>query len=81
MSIHQTFDPKSEFAARIARIEAGGINTNRTLFVGDAEQLSLPPGIFVKRKPAKSRTLTVFLTMVAGLTVAIMATMASANMF
>lgn len=81
MSIHQTFDPKSEFAARIARIEAGGINTNRTLFVGDAEQLALPPGIFVKKKPAKSKAMPVFLTAVAGMTVAIMATMASANMF
>jgi len=80
MSIHQTFDPKTEFAARIARIEAGGLNTNRTLFVGDAEQLALPPGIFVKKKQ-KSKALPIFMTLLTGLTVAIMATMASANMF
>jgi hypothetical protein len=80
MSIHQTFDPKHEFAARIARIEAGGINTNRTLFVGDAEQLALPPGVFTRKKKAR-RGLPVFPTMVGGLTVAIVATMASANMF
>lgn len=80
MSIHQTFDPKSEFAARIARIEAGGLHTNRTLFVGDAEQLALPPGVFLKKKAAPRR-LPVFPAMVGGLTVAIMATMASAHMF
>lgn len=81
MSIHQTFDPKSEFAARIARIEAGGLHTNRTLFVGDAEQLALPPGVFVRKKAQKTRAVPVFVTMVTGLTIAIVATLASANMF
>ena len=81
MSIYQTFDPKSEFAARIARIEAGGLHTNRTLFVGDAEQLALPPGVFVRKKAPRSRHISVFVTMVTGLTIAVVATLASANMF
>jgi hypothetical protein len=46
------FDQKEEFAARIARIEAGGINTNRTLFVGMGETHALPRGAFAKKKPA-----------------------------
>jgi hypothetical protein len=49
------FDQKEEFAARIARIEAGGINTNRTLFVGMAEAHALPPGAFAKKKPAQKQ--------------------------
>ena len=48
------FDPKRDFAERLARIEAGGIHTNRTLFVGMEEQLSLPPGTFVRKKKKRS---------------------------
>jgi hypothetical protein len=83
MSYHRniSFDPKQDFAARIARIEAGGINTNRTLFVGNEEALALPPGIFVRRPKRKPRALALFLTLVVGSTVMIVATMASANLY
>jgi len=49
------FDPKQEFACRLARIEAGGLHTNRTLFVGLEEQLELPAGTFVRKRKAGRR--------------------------
>lgn len=60
------FDPKREFAERLARIEAGGINTNRTLFVGMEEQLSLPPGTFVRKKKRSRAKPGLLLLLVAG---------------
>ncbi|MEZ5754502.1 MAG: hypothetical protein R3D90_06970 [Paracoccaceae bacterium] len=70
------FDPKREFAERLGRIQAGGINTNRTLFVGMEEQLALPPGTFVrKKKKTGAWVRTGFLLMIAGSTAGIMAAM------
>lgn len=45
-----TIDAHSDFKDRIRRIEAGGLNTNRTLFVGKDQQIPLPKGRLTKRK-------------------------------
>jgi hypothetical protein len=73
MSPSPEFDPKQEFAARLARIEAGGINTNRTLFVGMEDMLHLPPGTFVRKRKRRGRALPLFLTLVVGSAGAIVA--------
>lgn len=76
------FDARQEFSARIARIEAGGINTNRTLFVGNEEAIALPRGAFRKKaKKSGSRLMPAFLALVVVSAGAIMGTMASANLF
>lgn len=82
MALDQTmsFDPKADFASRIARIQAGGLHTNRTLFVGNEEALALPPGAF-RKKPRKSRLLPLFAVLVtcgAGIT---LAGLAAINLF
>ncbi|MCZ8152515.1 MAG: hypothetical protein O9292_09035 [Rhodobacteraceae bacterium] len=76
----QTFDPKADFASRIARIQAGGLNTNRTLFVGDAEALPLPPGTFMKKR-RKSRLGPVFAVLVTVAAGVILTSMSSVNLF
>ncbi len=81
MSRYTDFDPKQEFAARLTRIEAGGINTNRTLFVGMEEMLHLPPGTFVRKRRRRGRALTVFLTLLAGSVAVVGATMTSAGFY
>ncbi|NBE08567.1 hypothetical protein [Paragemmobacter ruber] len=81
MSPHSNFDPKTEFAARLARIEAGGINTNRTLFVGMEEMLHLPPGTFVRKRRRRGRAVTVFLGLIAGSLAVAGATMSSAGFY
>ena len=74
------FESKAEFANRIARIQAGGMHTNRTLFVGNEEALPLPPGGF-RRKPRRVRPGLVFLGMVMGCGIVVVAVMASTNLF
>lgn len=37
-------DQKAAFAARMARIQSGGLNTNRTVFVGMDEAIAVPKG-------------------------------------
>ncbi len=39
-----TQDQKAAFAARMERIQKGGVNTNRTIFFGMDEAVSLPKG-------------------------------------
>jgi hypothetical protein len=75
------FDAKQDFAARIARIEAGGLNTNRTLFVGDAEAHVLPRGAFAKKAKPRSRIMPLFLALVVMSVGGIAGSMASANLF
>lgn len=75
-----TFDPKADFANRLARIQAGGLNTNRTLFVGNEEALALPPGTFVRKK-RKSRLGPIFLTLVLGSGAVVTGLMTSTNLF
>lgn len=72
------FDQKEEFAARIARIEAGGINTNRTLFVGMAESHALPRGTFAKKKPAPKQIPMLVILLAGG--IAFAATFAALQM-
>ena len=81
MSPSPQFDPKLEFANRLARIEAGGINTNRTLFVGMEDTLHLPPGTFVRKRKKRGRVLPLFLTVVVGSVVAILVTMSQHNLY
>lgn len=81
MSPSPQIEPKQEFAARLARIEAGGINTNRTLFVGMEEMVHLPPGTFTRRRKRRGRALPLFLTLVAGCMAVIGATMSSASFY
>ena len=81
MSNFSTFDPKQEFAARLARIEEGGINTNRTLFVGMEDALHLPPGTFVRKRKKRGRVLPLFLTVVVGSVGAILATITQSNLY
>ncbi len=81
MSRSPHFDPKLEFADRLSRIEAGGINTNRTLFVGMEETLHLPPGTFVRKRKKRGRVLPLFLTVVVGSVGAILATMTQSNLY
>lgn len=75
-----TLDPKADFASRIARIQAGGLHTNRTLFVGDAEALHLPPGTFVKKR-RKSRLGPVFALLVTVAAGVFVTSMSSINLF
>ncbi|WGV16978.1 hypothetical protein [Fuscovulum ytuae] len=75
-----SFDPKADFANRVARIQAGGLHTNRTLFVGNEEALALPPGAF-RKKPRKSRFLPMFLALVTCGAGVFVVTMASVNLF
>lgn len=42
------------FAARLARIESGGPNTNRTIFVGQDEQVHLGKKVIVKQNKSKA---------------------------
>lgn len=72
------FESRADFANRIARIQAGGLHTNRTLFVGNEEALALPPGVFIKKR-RKSRAGSIFLVMVACGAAMVFALMASAN--
>ncbi len=65
MSRSPQFDPKQEFANRLDRIQAGGLHTNRTLFVGMEDALYLPPGTFVRKRKKRGRVLPLFLTLVA----------------
>lgn len=81
MSPQSDLDPKKEFAARLARIEAGGINTNRTLFVGMGEMLHLPPGTFVRKRKRRGRAVTVLLTLIAGSLAVVGASMSWAGFF
>jgi hypothetical protein len=81
MSRSPHFDPKLEFADRLSRIEAGGINTNRTLFVGMEETLHLPPGTFVRKRKKRGKVLPLFLTVVVGSVGAILATMTQSNLY
>ncbi|MCZ8079607.1 MAG: hypothetical protein O9289_10535 [Rhodobacteraceae bacterium] len=81
MSCVPGFDPKQEFANRLARIEAGGINTNRTLFVGTEDALHLPPGTFVRRRKKRGRALPLFLTLLAGSALAIGTTVTQTNFY
>lgn len=81
MSRSPQFDPKQEFTNRLARIEAGGIHTNRTLFVGMEEALHLPPGTFVRKRKRRGRAMPVFLTLVVGCVVVIGATMTQSNFY
>ena len=74
------FNPKADFASRIARIQAGGVHTNRTLFVGDAEALPLPPGIFLRKK-RKSRLGMIFAVLVTGAGGVMLASLSSVNLF
>ncbi|WP_143710397.1 hypothetical protein [Tabrizicola sp. TH137] len=74
------FDPKADFANRIARIQAGGLNTNRTLFVGNEEALALPPGAFLKKRK-KSRLGPIFVTLVTCCATGVVALMAGTNLF
>ena len=81
MSPSPQFDPKLEFANRLARIEAGGINTNRTLFVGMEDTLHLPPGTFVRKRKKRGKVLPLFLTVVFGSVGAILVTMSQHNLY
>jgi hypothetical protein len=81
MSPSPQIDPKLEFANRLARIEAGGINTNRTLFVGMEDALHLPPGTFVRKRKKRGRVLPLFLTVVVASVGAILATMSQHNLY
>jgi hypothetical protein len=81
MSSSPQFDPKLEFCNRLARIEAGGINTNRTLFVGMEEMLHLPPGTFVRKRKKRGRVLPLFLTVVVGSVGAILVTMSQHTLY
>jgi hypothetical protein len=74
-------DPKREFAERLARIEAGGLHTNRTVFVGVEEAMAVPPGTFARRPKPRSRLGLLFLGLVVLASVVIGATMASANFY
>lgn len=81
MSRSPVFDPKQEFANRLARIEAGGINTNRTLFVGMEDSLYLPPGTFVRKRKKRSRVMPLFLTVIVGTVAAMLAVMTQGNFY
>ena len=81
MSRSPSFDPKQEFASRLARIEAGGINTNRTLFVGMEDALHLPPGTFVRKRRKRGKALPLFLAVVVGSVGAILTVMAQGNLY
>ena len=81
MSPPPNFDPKEEFAARLARIEAGGINTNRTLFVGMEEMLHLPPGTFVRKRKKRGKALPISLALIAGSLAMVGATVSSAGFY
>lgn len=81
MSSMPSFDPKQEFANRLSRIEAGGINTNRTLFVGMEDALHLPPGTFVRKRKTRGRAMPLFLAVVVGSVGAILAVMAQGNLY
>ena len=81
MSRSPSFDPKQEFASRLARIEAGGINTNRTLFVGMEDALHLPPGTFVRKRRKRGKALPLFLTVVVGSVGAILTMMAQGILY
>lgn len=81
MSRMPSFDPKQEFANRLARIEAGGINTNRTLFVGMEDALHLPPGTFVRKRKKRGWVMPFFLSMVVGTVGAILAAMTQGNFY
>lgn len=74
------FESKADFANRIARIQAGGVHTNRTLFVGNEAALPLPPGAFMKKR-RKSRLGPIFLGMVTFCAMTVVAMMASTNLF
>lgn len=73
------FDPKQEFADRLSRIEAGGLCTNRTLFVGNEDQIVLPRGTFAARRK-KRRMGPVFVIMVMLWAAGIMGVMAQASL-
>lgn len=75
-----SFDPKADFASRVARIQAGGLHTNRTLFVGNEEALVLPPGAF-RKKQRKSRIVPMFVALVTFGAGALLAAIASINLF
>lgn len=74
------FDPKADFTSRIARIQAGGVHTNRTLFVGNEEALALPPGTFLRKK-RKSKLGLVFAVLVMAAAGVMLATFSSVNLF
>ena len=74
------FESKADFANRIARIQAGGVHTNRTLFVGNEEALPLPPGAMMKKR-RKSRLGPIFLAMVTVCATTVVGMMASTNLF
>lgn len=73
------FDPKADFASRIARIQAGGVHTNRTLFVGNEEALALPRGTFIRKK-RKSKMGMVFVMLVMAAAGVMLVTMSSVNL-
>ncbi len=81
MSHFSALDPKQEFADRLARIQEGGINTNRTLFVGMEEALHLPPGTFVRKRKKRGWVLPLFLIVVIGTVGAILAAMSQGNLY
>jgi hypothetical protein len=81
MSRSPVFDPKQEFANRLSRIKEGGINTNRTLFVGMEDALHLPPGTFVRKRKKRGRALPLFLTVMVGSVAAMLAVMSQGNLY
>lgn len=81
MSRPQSVDPKQEFCERLARIEAGGLTTNRTLFVGMEEMLVLPPGTFARKRKKRGRIVPVFLTLVVASGAVFVMTMGSSSFY
>lgn len=64
MSRPETFDPKLEFSSRLTRIQAGGLHTNRTLFVGMEDALVCPPGTFARKRKRRGRVVPLLLTLI-----------------
>ncbi|MEY4872835.1 MAG: hypothetical protein RLZZ563_2165 [Pseudomonadota bacterium] len=81
MSRPQTFDPKLEFSNRLTRIEAGGLNTNRTLFVGMEDMLVCPPGTFSKKRKKRGRVMPLFLTLLGASGAVFLMTMGSSTFY
>ena len=75
------FDPKQDFCDRLARIEAGGLTTNRTLFVGMEEMLVLPPGTFARKRKKRGRMVPVVLTLLVASGAVFVMTMGSSSFY
>ena len=52
--VTMTQDQKAAFAARMERIQKGGVNTNRTIFFGIDEAVPLPKGGVQKAVEARA---------------------------